>query len=636
MFQTVKEKKFLNNSFYSITLLSFRSVNEALEKNDKEQLKEILSSKTTLDHLQRLSHKFLMCIFRHELDKIKCLVESGLPFNTLEDSHVHHHVVAMDQGHSDIAAYLIEQGADVNVTRPGTVSLAHVACRRNDHNFLQVLIAHNANIDAQCSVGFTPLMYACRYGSTNCVQKLLENGVNLNLTEKVFGRSALHLAAEKKDQFVTEILQMLLDAGIDPNISDRTGQPAVVYLIKNSESTDDSFEILIPASLKWLNTNIESIKGNIAHLAAEQGRVHALRTMVRNGADLSLKYINGHTVLHKAAISMCPETVSYVITLPGCSVNVQDNNGDTPLHLITSRMTPILAMNSCWEHDVVPLFVEQEQDFNLQNDRGSTPLILSLSSDISFKEQISGQIVVKLLPVSNVFIKDKTNRDALQYFIRHLERDTNIPFGSNILKEFRSAGIDIASYFKTYGRDAFISLANQRNGSVESLPMFKELIEAGVDVNLKKGDESALFCALRHSSRITLCMLLLANASFEVLDANQNHLIHSYCGHDKGILKLILQTGFNGRSIDFLLKRDFSDRILDDDMNQLLEIIYSVPSLLKLSCRKIRENISSCNAENKFKTLPLPPLLIDKVRYKDLITCINPSKVEQRQIERYC
>ncbi|MDD5030296.1 MAG: ankyrin repeat domain-containing protein [Rhodoferax sp.] len=85
---------------------------------------------------------------------------------------------------------LIEHDGDVN--KPGWAPL-HYAATNAHLDVMQLLLEHNAYIDAASPNGTTPLMMAAQYGSASAVKLLLEAGADPTL-KNILGLSALDFA----------------------------------------------------------------------------------------------------------------------------------------------------------------------------------------------------------------------------------------------------------------------------------------------------------------------------------------------------------------------------------------------------------------------------------------------------------
>jgi ankyrin repeat protein len=87
-------------------------------------------------------------------------------------------MLAAIKGYLDIAKALIDKDADVNKT--GWAPL-HYAASKGDVTMINLLLEHDAYIDAESPNGTTPLMMAAHYGTSSAVKTLLEAGADPTL-----------------------------------------------------------------------------------------------------------------------------------------------------------------------------------------------------------------------------------------------------------------------------------------------------------------------------------------------------------------------------------------------------------------------------------------------------------------------
>ena len=147
-------------------------------------------------------------------------------------------------------------------------------------------------INTKDSFGMTPLHWACNLGNSKAVVLLLEWEADVNLLT-ARGSSALHEACRGGQ---IDCVRSALDAGCPADSVSRYGQTPLSLV----GDTDDAASIC--------------------------------ELLFHQGADVNHVDHNGHTALHWAVLSYCPNTVALYLGL-GANINAVNNNGDTPMHV---------------------------------------------------------------------------------------------------------------------------------------------------------------------------------------------------------------------------------------------------------------------------------------------------------------
>jgi uncharacterized protein len=131
-----------------------------------------------------------------DVEQVKVLLRLGADPNYHEDSGYSPLLLAIEQGHVELAEILLANGADVNLRgAQGTwtpliqaVETASVVAtelnRRPDNRVIEMLLAHGADVHARSSHGGTALDSAREYGNHEAEAMLLtavRNGTSGNL-----------------------------------------------------------------------------------------------------------------------------------------------------------------------------------------------------------------------------------------------------------------------------------------------------------------------------------------------------------------------------------------------------------------------------------------------------------------------
>lgn len=130
-------------------------------------------------------------------------------------------------GYYDLADYLIDKNADINITNnKGENALILSA---NYPYILNLLINKNADINMTDSSGKTALHYACEYGDLYSVKLLIKSGADINKKD-ILGKTILMYAVENENLLIIKYL--IEDLNVDINEKDDWGQNAMFYATK--------------------------------------------------------------------------------------------------------------------------------------------------------------------------------------------------------------------------------------------------------------------------------------------------------------------------------------------------------------------------------------------------------------------
>lgn len=253
---------------------------------------------------------------------------------------------AINRGEIKEVKQWIENGNDVNVDIEETnCSLIAFAVSAGFCEIVDMLAAAGANL-------FEITEYSSLYkipthrGQIDIVQVLINRGLDVNITDHE-GNPPLYYAAFYKQE---KIAELLIKNGANEHLANK--QNISPHLIFNYF---DSIQIL---------QNRETIQFSpmALSLALQHGEEHLIRRWVKEGIDL-----NGTNSLHDAAFFGQQAIVEYLLSLK-LNVDLQGRDGETPLHKAVKTK----------RENIVQTLLIAGSNINLLSNTGKTAYFLSI------------------------------------------------------------------------------------------------------------------------------------------------------------------------------------------------------------------------------------------------------------------
>ncbi|XP_009506106.2 ankyrin repeat and SOCS box protein 11 isoform X2 [Phalacrocorax carbo] len=176
----------------------------------------------------------------------KVLLENGAQVNAVTIDGITPLFNACCSGSVACVNMLLEFGAKPQL-RNHLASPIHEAVKRGHRECMEILLAHEVDIDQEDLQHGTPLYVACTYQRTDCVKKLLELGANVNVGKRL--DTPLHAAARKSS---VEVVVLLTDYGANPKCRNAELKCALDLAVPNSKVEQALLLREGPASLAQL------------------------------------------------------------------------------------------------------------------------------------------------------------------------------------------------------------------------------------------------------------------------------------------------------------------------------------------------------------------------------------------------
>uniref|UniRef100_A0A671QIB8 Ankyrin repeat and KH domain-containing protein 1-like n=1 Tax=Sinocyclocheilus anshuiensis TaxID=1608454 RepID=A0A671QIB8_9TELE len=263
------------------------------------------------------------------------LIERGANLEEVNDEGYTPLMEAAREGHEEMVALLLAQGANINAQTEETQETAlTLACCGGFLEVADFLIKAGADIELGCS---TPLMEAAQEGHLELVKYLLAAGANVHATTAT-GDTALTYACENGH---TDVADVLLQTGADLEHESEGGRTPLMKAARAGHLCTVQFLISKGANVNRATANNDH---TVVSLACAGGHLAVVELLLAHGADPTHRLKDGSTMLIEAAKGGHTNVVSYLLDYPNniLSVPAPDLSQLTPPSHDTSQVMLIL------------------------------------------------------------------------------------------------------------------------------------------------------------------------------------------------------------------------------------------------------------------------------------------------------
>ncbi|XP_077206427.1 poly [ADP-ribose] polymerase tankyrase-2 isoform X2 [Paroedura picta] len=264
-----------------------------------------------------------------------------------------------------VCELLLRKGANICEKTKDFLTPLHVASEKAHNDVVEILVKHEAKVNALDNLGQTSLHRAAHCGHLQTCRLLLSSGCD---------PSIVSLQGFTASQMGNESVQQLLQEGIPLGNSEADRQ-----LLEAAKAGDVDIVKKL-CTIQSVNCrDIEGRQSTPLHFAAGYNRVSVVEYLLQHGADVHAKDKGGLVPLHNAC-SYGHYEVAELLVKHGAVVNVADLWKFTPLHEAAAK----------GKYEICKLLLQHGADPTKKNRDGNTALDLVKDGDTDIQDLLRG------------------------------------------------------------------------------------------------------------------------------------------------------------------------------------------------------------------------------------------------------
>ncbi|XP_026526560.1 tankyrase-2 isoform X3 [Notechis scutatus] len=264
-----------------------------------------------------------------------------------------------------VCELLLRKGANINEKTKDFLTPLHVASEKAHNDVVEVVVKHEAKVNALDNLGQTSLHRAAHCGHLQTCRLLLSFGCD---------PSIISLQGFTASQMGNENVQQLLQEGVPLGNSEADRQ-----LLEAAKAGDVDTVKKLCTTHSVNCRDIEGRQSTPLHFAAGYNRVSVVEYLLQHGADVHAKDKGGLVPLHNAC-SYGHYEVAELLVKHGAVVNVADLWKFTPLHEAAAK----------GKYEICKLLLQHGADPTKKNRDGNTPLDLVKDGDTDIQDLLRG------------------------------------------------------------------------------------------------------------------------------------------------------------------------------------------------------------------------------------------------------
>uniref|UniRef100_A0A8C8H2L7 E3 ubiquitin-protein ligase MIB2 n=1 Tax=Oncorhynchus tshawytscha TaxID=74940 RepID=A0A8C8H2L7_ONCTS len=272
-------------------------------------------------------------------------------------------VIEAAHGSANKVRELVQKYPDkVDIKNQGKTAL-QVAAHQGHMEVVLALLQANSSIEVKDEDGDTALHYTAFGNQAEIARLLLSKGAKVNLLNNSMC-TALHIAVNKG---FTDVVRVLSEHSADINLQDSYGDTPLHDAIAKDFRNIIEILVVVP-NIDFTQQNHRGF--NLLHHAALKGNKLATEKILARARQLvDVKKEDGFSALHLASLNNHRDVAEILVKEGRCDVNIRNNRNQTPLQLAVTQ----------GHGDLVQLLVVEGADVNVEDEDGDTAMHVALS-----------------------------------------------------------------------------------------------------------------------------------------------------------------------------------------------------------------------------------------------------------------
>eukprot|EP00753_Platysulcus_tardus_P004221 PLAT12525.33.p1 GENE.PLAT12525.33~~PLAT12525.33.p1 ORF type:complete len:899 (-),score=435.88 PLAT12525.33:1405-4101(-) len=341
----------------------------------------------------------------------------------------------------------------------GKELLIYSVCRRLPDFLRRLATVHKAPLNSLTkSHGVSPLLVASRRGEAAIAELLLTLGARVTVVDREKKASAMHMAADRGNLDVLQVLLRLRRDELDFNTLTEEGRTPLMSAVASSQAAVVDWLLQLrkeedaPPALQTELETATAEDGTALCMAANVGCVNIMEALIAAGADVNATTEDKRSPLYLAAAGGFLDAVELLLGIEAVELDLASTSGKTPLFIAAERGLT----------QVVKLLLDAGAVHNRASARQKTPLYVAVEG--KYKE-----VVELLLPLARkadltkkttygtdtLFVAQKAGRDMMTLVLaksglKKPEREELVTWGtwgslrgpaSRVVQSLRNSGL---------------------------------------------------------------------------------------------------------------------------------------------------------------------------------------------------